>query len=291
MSPRRIIKRAVAAGSALVLSACASATAHRAASVVDYLFPASGEVVVNPSVPTLTLPLKVGIAFVPTRDDQTTLSPVVPESERQKLMNQIADHFRQQAYVKNIETIPTSYFSPKGGFANLEQVAHMFDVDVIALLSYDQVQFSNSGRSSITYWTLLGAYIVQGEKNDTRTLLDAAVFDVRSHKLLFRAPGVSTVKGTSTPVDLEIVRRNDASKGFAMATSNLLGNLDTELSTFEAKVRESKIDVKVVETEEYKTRKASRGGSGGGAADPLLIGIVALLGAGAVRGRRARTGT
>lgn len=163
----------------------------------------------------------------------------------------------------------------------------MFDVDVIALLSYDQVQFSNTTRSSIIYWTLLGAYVVEGEKNDTRTLLDAAVFDVSSHKLLFRAPGVSTVKGSAAPVNLDEARRKDAAEGFAVATTNLLGNLDTELDAFRAKVRESRTDVKVVESEEYKNRKSS-GGSGGGSADPLLIGAVALLAAGTIVSRRAR---
>ena len=280
------MKRTAITVFALALSACANATQHRAASVVEYLYPAK-EVVVQPSIPTLTLPLKVGIAFVPTREDATGLTSVVPEADRQKLLNDIADHFRKQAYVKNIETIPTSYLTPRGGFANLEQMSRMFDVDVIALLSYDQVQFTNSGRSSLSYWTLLGAYIVEGEKNDTRTLLDAAVFDVKSRKLLFRAPGVSTVKGSATPVNVDELRRKDAASGFALATTNLLTNLDTELDAFQTKVRESKTDVKIVETEEYKDRKSS-GGSGGGSADPLLIGAVALLAAGTIVSRRRR---
>lgn len=282
----QLTNRTLIAACVTALTACASATQHRAASVVDYLYPANGEIVVQPSIPTLTLPIKVGIAFVPTQDDATTLASVVPESDRQRLMSEIADHFRKQVYVKNIETIPTSYFATKGGFENLEQVSRMFDVDVIVLLSYDQVQFSNTGRSSLTYWTLLGAYIVEGEKNDTRTLLDAALFDVKSHKLLFRAPGVSTVKGSSTPVNLDEARRTDAAKGFAIATDNLLGNLDTELGEFRAKVRESKTEVKIVETQEYKDRKASAGGSGGGAADPLLFATVLLLGLGTIAARR-----
>ena len=279
-------KRNALAVCVLGLSACATATHHRAASVVDYLYPAK-EVVVQPSIPTLTLPLKVGIAFVPTREDSRGLASVVPEADRQNLLNGIAEHFRKQVFVKNIETIPTSYLTPEGGFENLEQVSRLFDVDVIALLSYDQVQFTNSGRSSITYWTLLGAYIVDGEKNDTRTLLDAAVFDVKSHKLLFRAPGVSTVKGSAAPVNLDEVQRRDAAKGFSLATTDLLGKLDLELEAFQTKVRESKTDVKIVETEEYKNRKSS-GGSGGGSADALLIAAVVLLAAGTIVSRRTR---
>lgn len=277
------VARAGVIGSAIALTACASTTQHRAASVVDYLYPANKEVVVTPSIPTLNLPLKIGVAFVPGAADAYSLATAVPSSDRQKLMNQIADHFRKQVFVKNIEVIPSSYLTPKGGFENLEQVGRMFDVDVIALLSYDQIQFTNQSRSSITYWTIVGAYFVQAEKNDTRTLLDAAVFDVKSRKLLFRAPGVSTVKGSAAPVNVEEARRHDAAEGFQVAATNLLGNLDTELEAFRTKVRESKTDVKVAESEEYKARKSS---SGGGAADATLIVAAAMLGAGALSSRR-----
>jgi rhombotail lipoprotein len=284
------IARAGVIGCAIALTACASATQHRKASVVDYLYPSGREVVVTPSIPTLNLPLKIGIAFVPSSEDAVSLATAVPESDRQKLMNQIADHFRQQAFVKNIETIPTSYLTAQGGFENLAQVGRMFDVDVVALLSYDQMQFTNQGRSSLTYWTIVGAYLVEGEKNDTRTLLDAAVFDVTSHKLLFRAPGVSTVKGSATPVNAEEALRHDAARGFQIAATDLLGNLDTQLDAFRTKVREAKTDVKVVESEEYKARKQSGGGSGGGAADAMLLVAVAILGAGARSTRRGRAG-
>jgi len=273
---------------ALALSACATGgPAHRAASVVDYLYPSERDrPVVAPSVPRLTLPLRIGIAFVPSSGEGTyALGAVIPESERQLLMKQIADHFRQQPYVKTIETIPTSYLTHRGGFENLAQVGRMFDVDVVALLSYDQMQFTSSGRSSLTYWTLIGAYVIEGEKNDTRTLLDAAVFDVASRKLLFRAPGVSAVKGSATPIDRERELREDGSKGFQLAAANLLGNLDAELAAFETKVRESKDEVQVVRTAEYDARARSSG-AGGGAADAILGAATALLGAGALLRRR-----
>jgi rhombotail lipoprotein len=275
----------------LALSACASAgTTHRAASVVDYLYPHGREVVVAPSIPPrLTLPLRIGVAFVPSASDAATLATVVPESERQRLMNLIADHFRQQAYVGHIETIPTAYLTPGGGFTNLEQIGRTFDVDVVALLSYDQMQFTSTARSSIVYWTLLGAYAIEGEKNDTRTLLDAAVFDVASRKLLFRAPGVSTVKGSATPIDVGEARRRDGARGFDLAASDLLGNLDTELAAFQAKVREAKTDVQIVRTAEYDARaRRGGGGAGGGSADAVLALASATLGVGALLRRYRR---
>lgn len=40
-------------------------------------------------------------------------------------------------------------------------------MDVVALVSRDQVQFTDQGLLSLTHWTLVGAYIVPGERNDT----------------------------------------------------------------------------------------------------------------------------
>ncbi len=41
----------------------------------------------------------------------------------------------------------------------------------------------------------MGAYVVKGEKNETRTLMDAVVYDIRSRALLFRASGESGIIG------------------------------------------------------------------------------------------------
>ncbi len=47
---------------------------------------------------------------------------------------------------------------------------------------YDQVQFTGEGLLSLTYWTIVGAYLVPGEKNETKTMLDAAVFYIASRR-------------------------------------------------------------------------------------------------------------
>ena len=71
----------------------------------------------------------------------------------------------------------------------------MFNVDVVVLLSYDQMQFSDNNRLSVFYWTIVGGYLVNGSQYDVSTLVDASVFDVASRQLLFRAPGTSQLKG------------------------------------------------------------------------------------------------
>ena len=269
---------------ALVTAACASAPNRRATSVVDYLYPDKYSTV-EPSVPVLSLPLKVGIAFVPSSSRAALQSgradDNISEADRLRLLRDVSAGFKALPFVKSIDLIPSQYMQPRGGFANLDQLQSMFGVDVIALVSYDQVQFSDQSRLSLTYWTLVGAYLVNGEKNETRTLMDAAVYDIKSRKLLFRAPGVSTVKGSAAPVNVNEELRRDSQKGFEVAATDLKTNLTQQLEEFKTKIKESPAEYQVVRRPEYK------GGGGAGAVEPLMVmGLLALAGL-AVR-RRGR---
>lgn len=259
----------------LSLTACASGPGHHSTSIVGYLYPNRGERVETPAIPVLRLPVRVGVAFIP--DDHGACAECwkehgpISEPERMKLMKEVASHFRDPKLVKAIEIIPTAYLSPRGSFANLDQLRSMFGVDVIALISYDQIQFTDEGRKSLTYWTLVGAYLVQGEKNDTRTLMDVVVYDIPSRKLLFRAPGLSNIRGTSTPVNLSEELRRDSDKGFALASADLITNLDQQLTEFKTRVKEQPEDYTVV------TPAGSGGGSGSGGIEGWLAAVMVSL--------------
>jgi len=221
----------------LAMTACAGlAGSHTryTSNVVDYLYPKEAEAQV-PSIPHLTLPLRVGVAFVP--GEQTGYSAFgISEKERQDLANRIADEFRSLEFVKDIQVIPSAYLMPKGGFENLDQIRTMYGVDVIALLSYDQVQHTDEDWLSLSYWSIVGAYVIQGEKNSTNTMVDAAVFDIASRKLLFRAPGTSYIKGSATPVNLSKELREDSMEGLELASNDLVENLKTELDLFQERL-------------------------------------------------------
>jgi rhombotail lipoprotein len=255
----------------VVLTGCAARTTRHATSVVNYLYPERRDVVETPTVPVLSLPLRVGIAFVPDETGYAGAASPFPEPERIRLMGEVATHFRKHPFVKTIEVIPSAYLSPRGGFANLDQLRSMFAVDVIALISYDQVQFTDEGHSALTYWTIIGAYLVEGEKNDTRTLMDAVVYDIKSRKLLFRAPGVSTVKGASTPVTLSKEQRRDSEKGFQLASRDLMTNLETQLELFRERVKSAPTEYQVVQ------QRGSGGGPGGGSTDAWFASLVLVL--------------
>ena len=59
----------------------------------------------NSTAPTLTVPLKAGIAFAPSMD----YGEGFPEKERMSLMQKIAEQFKTYEFVESIELIPSLY--------------------------------------------------------------------------------------------------------------------------------------------------------------------------------------
>lgn len=253
---------------AMMLSGCATwfdrgGQVHRG-SVVDYLYPKGEQPTLTPTVPELRLPLRVGIAFVPGNN---TLGEL-PETERDLLLRRVRDAFANRPYIASIEVIPSTYLRPRGGFDNLQQAARMFNVDVVALLSYDQVQFSDSNRLSIFYWTIVGGYFINGSQYDVNTLVDAAVFDVATRSLLFRAPGTSQIKGSSPLVKFAEVSREARGEGYRQAVDDLIPKLNAQLEAFRVRVKEEKV-ARIVEQPGYQR--------GGGSADCATLGLLGVF--------------
>lgn len=226
-------------------------------SIVEYLYPNNKQgVQIESSVPVLSLPMKVGIAFVPegcSSYNRFTLS----ESQKSRLLSEISESFlSNHRFFEKMEVIPSQYLLRKGSFENLDDIKKNFDIDVIVLLSYDQVQYTNESFVSLVYYyTLVGEYIFEGDKNDTNTLIDAAVYDISSRKMLFRATGNSLVKGESTRARLTEQLRQDSYQGFESAISKLNVQLSYEMYNFKQKLKQKETDVKVA------YRSGYRGGS------------------------------
>jgi rhombotail lipoprotein len=222
----------------LSLAGCASMFSHtgarQAGSIVDYLYPDAKEPpALEPGVTRLRLPVRVGIAFVPDGGRGAGL----PEAAQTQLLGRVKAAFSQYDYIGSIEVIPSAYLRPRGGFANLDQTARMFDVDVIALVSYDQIRFNDTNRLAVLYWTVVGAYLVKGDQYDVQTMVDAAVFDVRSRKLLFRAPGTSQLKGSATMAGYSKEVRGAQSDGYAQAVDQMIPQLQTQLASFRERAK------------------------------------------------------
>jgi rhombotail lipoprotein len=269
------MKRLAMLSFVLLLSACASLFGSSgrqgvSSSLVDYLYP-QGEVPPPQGgvIPHLQIPLAVGLAFVPSQSSNTQ---VLSEAQRMKLLNDVKKTFEGRDFIREIAVIPDAYLRSGRGFDALEQTARLYGLDVMALVSYDQVAHSSERASSFLYWTIVGAYVVKGNKNDVQTFVDTAVFDVATRKLLFRAPGVNEVKSSSTLVDVERDVRAAQQKGFELAMADMTVNLDKELSTFKERIK-SDGSVRV-------TRVGATEAGGGGAADAnillLLTGLLLL---------------
>lgn len=247
---------------------------HQTSSVVQFLYPDQTQPFVQPSIPTLRLPLRVGIAFVPpatTKYGYFGSDMSFPESRKADLLRQVAKEFRSLPFVEGIEIVPTTYLRPGGGFENLEQLQNMLGVDVVVLIAYDQAQITNDTAWTLAYWTIVGAYVVEAQKNETYTLMEAVVYDIRSRKLLFRAPGTNKGKGYSTLVRTSEELRHDSANSFDAAAQDLTNNLKTELEAFKVRIKEAPEEVHI----EHKP-----GYSGAGYIDGLFVifSAVVLLG-------------
>jgi rhombotail lipoprotein len=223
---------------AFVLAGCASMvtmpTSRHMASVVSYLYPQEQEapqLVVNLSA--MQVPVHVGIAFVPDGTGNQSLS----EADKIKLLERIKSAFSNYPFIASIEVIPSSFLQPAGGFADLEKVARMFKVDTMALVSYDQLQANDINKSSMLYWTLVGAYLVEGDQYDIQTFIDTSVFDVRSKQLLFRAPGTSQIKGSASMTGFSERARVARLEGYEKAVEALIPRLQAELESFRTRLK------------------------------------------------------
>lgn len=237
---------------------------ERSSSVVAYLYPNQANPLPPTSIPVLRLPLRVGIAFVPGVSD-------ISEQQKAALLARVAAEFKGLDYIQSIEIVPTTYLRAGGGFDNLNQVRSLLGVDVIGLVAFDQVQFTNTNVFSLAYWTIVGAYIFHGNKNDTQTLMEAAVYDIASRHLLFRAPGASRVEASAAAVYVPQRLRADSAAGFDAATTDLIANLKTQLGAFRERVKSAPGEVKIEHKPGY-----TGGGSFGGAFAAAL-GLLALI--------------
>lgn len=244
----------------ILIGGCATGSTKHSTSAVNFLYPNKTAPVITQAIPVLNLPLSVGIAFVPGEGGghygkgllnstglQDSENFRLTEKKKKELMQEVADHFTQYSFIKEIKIVSSSYLKPGGSFTSLDRVRSVYGVDVIALVSFDQTQFTDEGFASLTYWTLIGALVVPGEKNDTHTMVDTVVYDIQSRKLLFRAPGLSNIKGNSTPKDLQKNLRADSEKGIEVAAKDMVINLDAQLALFRTKIKENPDDFKVVE--------------------------------------------
>src|SRR6266849_210309 len=277
------------------LAACASQTEiRRRSDLMSYLYPdASDAPPPSPQKARVQLPLRLGIAFIPSGGGTPRQSapqwlpaaridngPVVSRQDEKKLLDVVGKSFATREWVKEIVIIPSTYLTPRGGFDNLDQIARMYGVDVIALASVDQIQYVNQGR--IAYLSIVGPYILPLEKNDTRTMIDVAVFHVPTRTFLLRAPGISDVRGNSTTIDEPKALRERADTGLQIATVDLAKNLNEEVENFKTSlISGERQEVEIVNQKGISIRSS-------GSFGPVdMLAVLAAVAMVVLRGRRS----
>jgi rhombotail lipoprotein len=199
------------------------------------------------------------------------------------LLERIRHRFSSRKFVSEIVIIPEYYLANARGFAGLDGVQRLYNVDVMALVSYDQVMHTDDNKLSLGYLTIVGAYILRGSSQDSATLVDLAVVDPTTRSLVLRAGGTYSWHGTSTLIDADRHARGASATGFDQATDQMIGNFDAALAAFETDVHDGKANVHIV----------SRGGrvvgiGGGGAMDwRVLWGLLGLAAVRVIREKRA----
>lgn len=231
--------------SVFLLSSCSMLVSQQSgkqsvsSSLMDFLYPnKEARAVHSAEVPLLTLPVKVGISFVPSTGFQ---KEAVHSKDQYELLEKVKAAFVQYDYIDRIEVIPSTYLAGGDGFNTLEQVGRLYDVDVMALVSYDQVTQSVENNAALLYWTIVGMYVIPGNENTVQTFVDTAVFDIKSRKMLFRAPGISKLEKRTTAIGIDETLAEKSMQGFDLAVTDMTKNLDDELARFKVRVKEEKI--------------------------------------------------
>jgi rhombotail lipoprotein len=230
--------------------------AHNSSSLVSFLYPDGKAPPANNTIPELHVPLRVGLAFLPSQPSYGAAA--LGEAQKQDLLERIRQRFSTRKFVSEIVLIPDYYLGTNKGFAGLDGVQRLYNVDLMALVSYDQVAHKDDNKLSLGYLTIVGAYVLPGTSHDTATLVDLAVVDPKTRSLVLRAGGTNSSQGTSTLINSDREARKASASGFDEATNQMIGNFDTALTGFEADVHAGKANVRVVD------RNAPAGSAGGG---------------------------
>src|SRR6202521_239656 len=116
-------------------SACQRHT-QNSTSLVDFLYPNGTAPPPQDAQPQLHLPLRVGLAFLPSKGAEGANGP--DAAHKEALLQEIRERFIYGKFAAEIVVIPDYYLQGKSGFEGLEGVQRLYGIDLMALVSYDQ---------------------------------------------------------------------------------------------------------------------------------------------------------
>jgi rhombotail lipoprotein len=270
MNPCKVTSAAVLAlsvsGCGLIQHALCDPHCHSgsssSSSLVEYLYPNKGEPPPHDTVPELHVPLRVGLAFLPSHGQEG-----LDAAHQAEVLERIKQRFKTRHFVNEIVIIPDYYLTGRRGFEGLQGVQRLYGVDVMALVSYDQVLHEDNTQWSLGYLTIVGAFVLNGDRHDLSTLVDLAVVDPASRSLVLRAGGWDVRHGSSTLINEDRDSHDASIASFGAATDHMVEHFDSELTRFEAEVRAGNANVQIV----------NKGHGGGGALGWIWVALLGSL--------------
>lgn len=259
---------ALASFSSAALAGCLSQPEARSGAL-DYLS-RKGSAEVDDAEVKLELPVRVAIAVPPAGTAAgpmraglpPTTHRIAPETisdrKRRELLDRFTAEFKDRPGVASVQVLPSTYLTPGGGFAELQRAGTSFGFEIVALLSSDQFQFAEAGGASFDLGTVGGERKVEGEPNETRTVMDASLFDLASGQLLLHATGESSVKSATAHYQVQDGLRNACESGFDSAMKDLFKNLDAAAAEFAKQLKTGTVEG--LGTPEYPPTEAAGGG-------------------------------
>jgi rhombotail lipoprotein len=261
---------------------CAQRQVKNSTSLVGFLYPNGKTPPPEDTIPQLRIPLRVGLSFLPSTGSGD--SPL-DAAHKELLLQRIRQRFASRNFIADIVIIPDYYLANARGFEGLQGVQRLYSVDLMALVSYDQVTHLDDNKLSLGYLTIVGAYILPGTSRDVTTLVDLAVVDPQTRSLVMRAGGTDTRHGLTTPIEQARASRAADVDSFDSATNALIINFDASLTQLQANVRAGTANIRVTQ------RNGTPVSGGGGAMDGgWLLLLVPLAMVQVVRARRRGAG-
>ncbi len=195
-------------------------------SALNYLYPGdTGESMPLAASTQLELPLRVGVAYVP---GQGGYSATVHDATLETLAALLA----QQDFIKRAVVLPPDNLTPGGGFEELTRLAHLYRVDAVVLLSYEQVVYTEDSALSLLDLTIVGAFVVPGHKNEVQTRLTATSVHVPSQRYLFSASTTHTTEQRASLVHSPTQIRQARDDSLIAATHEVAARLELALEAF-----------------------------------------------------------
>jgi len=199
----------------------------------------------RPVQPTsLPVPARIALAFVPEVNARGTSSEGIsswatgplPEAFKAKVLENLADAFRKESFIGPIEVVPSFYLGGRTAPEIVASVRATFDVEAVALVTYDLQHFNRINGWSLTYVALVTMMFVPGNELSSHLYLDTAVY-WSNGALLFRASGSAGNKEAFALPYYDDSAQVQTERCFADATADLVPKLRREIEKFAQRIK------------------------------------------------------